>query len=314
MKYNTSKIIKLKKSDHSLYRWSLNEIDDDGQVYGDMIPMDGRFYFTASELQVHKTIKFEDRSWDKTSNDDIKKEQRSFITGNLFSGIFIDGLNLKEKVSYSMFGTDRSINSFKLHIFQVDSQMEEKYYLDASLSHDYENEDSIKKTDDDYIGICLFLTDSKFNELIKSINNNQINNLNISISMVDGFYSSWSPSIHTIFIKVLTKSHKIENVEETKNLNFPPKTGQIGDFSISWHSENQLNSQPNKNSTVLNHQIDERCTEGYNDNQERNRYQSLDLNVFFNNLEQLFEKHAKSVKRILLVIVIFLIFILAKII
>lgn len=313
MDYNLSKKIRFnnKSEQSSLYSWCINDIDDAGKDDGDMIPWNWSLFFSASKLQVHRTIKFDDRSWDNNNEVNLKNEFKTLITGDLFSGIFDDDLNLKEKVSYSMFGTDRIINSFSLSIYEVDSVIEEKSSLYACPSYESENSNFVPVTEDDYIGIELFLTSSKFNELVRLIESNQTNAVSVSIGRVNGFYSNWSPTINTRFVKVLTDYHEVENIEDCKDLIL--RTGNIGQFSMSFHSISQLNTQPIKNYSTFNYQVDEGVTNSYNDNQEKNKYQPpLDLNSSNNVLDKLLDKHTKSIKRFLWLIAILLIFILAK--
>ena len=63
------------------------------------------------------------------------------------------------------------------------------------------------------------------------------------ISRVSGFYSNWSPSIFTNFIKVLTDSHKIEGFDASFKIPF--LIGEVGSFRLTLNTLNSLNVKHN---------------------------------------------------------------------
>ena len=63
------------------------------------------------------------------------------------------------------------------------------------------------------------------------------------ISRVSGFYSNWSPSIFTNFIKVLTDSHKIEGFDDSFKIPF--LIGEVGSFRLTLNTLNSLNVKHN---------------------------------------------------------------------
>ena len=131
------------------------------------------------------------------------------------------------------------------------------------------------------------------------------------LSGVDGFYSHWSPSITTRDIKVLSEYHEIENLEGAAEQ--IPKVERVRKFSISYQTINELNSKPNRIPIDFYRQFDEESEEPKLEDEEYDLKQAqIPLDSPYKNIEQLIDKHIKSIKRFLWLIAILLIFILAK--
>ena len=79
----------------SLYPWSLQEFNDDGnKIGGGQVPCDCSLTFTTSELRHNR-----DES----------------ITAILHPGICIDGKSSQDDTTFSMFGTARTLSHFNMN-------------------------------------------------------------------------------------------------------------------------------------------------------------------------------------------------------
>jgi hypothetical protein len=313
MDYNIARKLRFNtKSEHSsLYKWCINDIDDDGSNDGDFIPWVWGLIFTATALKVHRTVTLKNEPVENKVDESVNKTiQDCLITGDLFSGRCFDGKNLERYVSYSMFGTNRIIQNFGLSVYPVEIEQEENCFLWACPSYDSEI-DFKNETSDDTVDINLFITREKFNELAQLIDKNAIQNAAVRLSQVDGFYAQWSPSITTRDIKVLTEYHEIENLEKKdKSI---PRVEKVGEFNISYQTINELNPKPNRNPTGFYRKFDEEIDEPIDDFERQYKEGApKNLDSPYKSIEQLIEQHNKTIKRFLWTFSILLVIIAAK--
>jgi len=218
----------------SLYEWCLNEVEANGKSSRNLIPWAWSFYFTASSLSVQREFGI-----DQKSDGDEKKEIRDItsIRGYLYSGHCSDGVNLDDYTSFSMFGTNRIVPRFDLNIYEADDGEEDSCGIWGCPS--YETEIDFRNVvEDDCVVITIHLNSKKFNEFVRLIDAKQVSSAYIRLSNVDGFYSDWSPSIKTSDVSILTNDHVIEGIEGSGVE--PPKLGNVGRFSFTLHSINDL--------------------------------------------------------------------------
>jgi len=243
MDYNIERKICLKEKnkDESLYGWCLNEIDEKGKSQGDEVTWPWSFSFTASSLRLQRGVEVKCDEFDAEGKK-VKTSDSTSITADLYSGSCSDGENLEGRVNFKMFGTNRSIKKFDLCIFPVDSIDEEDCSIFGSPSYDYEV-DFKHDTTDDVVVINLYINREKFDEFAKAIELKSIDFIGVRMGGVSGFYSHWSPSISTSYIKVLTPYHQVEDAEGSRVQIF--RTGHVGEFRISLHTINELNIKPN---------------------------------------------------------------------
>lgn len=226
----------------SLYKWCLNEYDTNGNKVGrDLIPWSFSLYFMGSSLKLVNEVYFEteyDDNFVETKED--KAQARVVVVGIFHPGLCRDGTYLTDDVSYSMFGTNRKIKEFEVRIKQSGDGKEEcKVYGSPSYEYELDFSDEIAP---DYVQLELTLCDEKFNKIIKSVEDKSIESAVLRIGRVKGFYSDWSPSISTSFVKILTRSHEVATTENS-NIDFPV-LGSVGEFSLSFTSVNNLNVKP----------------------------------------------------------------------
>jgi hypothetical protein len=223
----------------SLYNWCLNEYDTNGtKGERDLIPWNYDLYFTGSSLKVVNELFYEpkyDEEYNEKKFDESNK--RSVIIGKFHSGLCRDGEYLTDEVTYSMFGTNRKFNDFEVRITASETNVE-ICRVDGCPSYAYEVDfsDKIAK---DYVQLNLNINLDKFNKLLDLIEAKKVDSAVLRLGNVSGFYSDWSPSISTSFVKILTNAHKISNSESIPIVT--PVLGDIGEFSLSLITVNKLN-------------------------------------------------------------------------
>lgn len=239
---NTIRLNKESKYEN-FYEWSLQEYDENGGKIGDaQIPWKWGLHFTASELRYQQsiTINGSDVSDDKENNE--QPYEAESILATLHSGICLDGKELKNDTLYTMFGANREIKKFVLHIEKLeDSDAQDRCHIWGSVSYtseiDFRNE-----TTDDEIHIYLSLAPKRFYKLVDLIKAKRADMLQVYLRDVSGFYSEWSPSISAYNIQVLTDSKEEQKIILPEGCEIdPPRLGQVGEFSISVVQRNIIN-------------------------------------------------------------------------
>lgn len=200
----------------SLYGWAINEIDAQGQQIGDdQIPWSWTLRFTATSCVLCDSIDIEKRQMEETKPASPEIVQRQVIRVELRpDGPWDDGDFFRE-TAFSMFGTDRAIKSFQLEINPIVQPAEpESCRAWGSVSYtaeiDFRNE-----TEDDRIVFYLFVKPETFARYAARIAHGSVDEMILSVGLVAGFYSEWSPSISTRDVKVLTGGSE-------QKINLPP--------------------------------------------------------------------------------------------
>lgn len=235
----------------SLYKWSLQEHDDNGKQLGqDQVPWNWSAVFTATEMALNEELKIEVETplfselrpeERKVGERAINTEERVSIRADLRPGHFVDP---DAGARYSMFGTDRAIKSFQLWVYKrQDEAKPEHCRAWGSLSYtteiDFRNE-----TADDTLQFYLHVSAERFARYVEMMRKNLANIVTLRLGMVDGLYSEWSPSISAERFKVLTnlKDHQLTIPEGCAIA--PPTLGRIGEFSITFMTRRDCNKPP----------------------------------------------------------------------
>jgi hypothetical protein len=185
----------------SLYKWSIQEIDKNGErVGGDQIPKTGWSYFTARELRYNTSIK----SWllddsDAEKRGSLELTESESIIGTLRPGLRDNG-DLSHEAIYSMFGTNRRISEFKLHITKLED------YQSPERCRAFGTVERLG----DVIEFSLHLHPDRFDRLVDLIKSEQIDVIQLTMNRVPGFYSNGSPSMSDNELKLLTTSEKLK--------------------------------------------------------------------------------------------------------
>ncbi|MEI9403545.1 hypothetical protein [Mesorhizobium argentiipisi] len=221
---------------NSLYKWSLQEVDDNGAVGDHYIPWGFSLYFTAIELNIGERIGAQDDG-DPDGAMTMNVERR--ITATLVPGDVRDTSD-RHKTVYSMFRTSRIISNFQLSIEplnKVDQRRNGKVWGTVSYSIEIDFEDLVTP---DTVVFYLYVDMDTFERLERKISALQIDEAVVRVGRVDGFYAEWSPEISTSFVKVLTQGteHEVE-IPEGCDVN-PPRLGTLGEIELYLRRANNL--------------------------------------------------------------------------
>jgi hypothetical protein len=230
-----------KEEEHkTLYEWYIAEIDDEGEEVGFLtnksIPFLWTNFFRFKNLNYASSLEFDRRDdlLNKSKLKDLPEVTESqVITGNFFPYEIDDN-----QPKYSMFGTDRYIEEFKIFIQKSD---EPYCQLHGTPGFEYEN-DFRNHYVPDSVEITLGVSEKKFNEISEAIRNKSISSLFIQLSAVKGFYSNWSPSISTMRMKVLTRAHNLEipkDIEKDIDIELH-HLGEVGEFKLNMEIANDF--------------------------------------------------------------------------
>jgi hypothetical protein len=217
--------------DNSLYKWSLCEKNSEGsQIGSDVIPFNYNIYFSVSNLNIRTNFNNDQSVSIEKINPHVQ------IRGELISGIVQNNHTITNVVEYSILGVNRKINSFEFTIQQTEFDTEsDNCKLFTQIAHEYEVSFRYTQVPDSLI-FEVRLNQNRFQKLLKLIQSDNIDNIHLLVSGVEGFYSDWSPSIFPHAIKVLSDNDKqiIHNSQECKVI--PKRTGVVHEFSISCNS------------------------------------------------------------------------------
>lgn len=216
----------------NLYDWCLVEVDAaDEQVGRDQIPWPWSVTFTASNLILTEALTIvSDEEADDEQPDTTGCKKRS-IRATLRSW---DPAPYGQ-MSFSMFGTDRTISKFELFIYELQETGEkEKCITWGSVSYTAEI-DFRDETTEDVVIFNVFVHPDRFAEYAEKVVTSTVDEVIFRARGVAGFYSDWSPSISTDDIKVLTDSeeHKISVPEECGIV--PPRLGRVAEAELHFH-------------------------------------------------------------------------------
>ncbi|MDE2320157.1 MAG: hypothetical protein KGK02_10745 [Rhodospirillales bacterium] len=236
----------------SLYKWSLQEHDDNGNQIGrDQVPCSWSLVFTVTEVALYEELNLEVKTplFARLKPDEHKDgieeqtttEEKKHIRAELRPGYFTDP---DGGARYSMFGTDRAIKSFQLLIYKREDETKpEQGHAWGALSYateiDFRNE-----TADDTLQFYLHVSAERFAKYIEMVRGSSSNIIALRLTMVDGFYSEWSPSITADRIKVLTnlKDHQVTIPDGCAIT--PPTLGRVGKFSLTFVTRGVCDQPP----------------------------------------------------------------------
>jgi hypothetical protein len=226
--------LRTESEDESLYAWAINEIDDQDQQIGyDQIPWRWPLQFTATSCVLRDSIEI--RSEFRTGEaaaPPSEVEQRQVIQVQLRPDHPRDDGDDHHETTFSMFGTDRTIESFQLYIRPVADPGEQESCQAWGVPSHTSEIDFRSETVEDCIAFSLFVKPETFARYAAQISDGSVDEMILSVGMVSGFYSEWSPSISTDCVKVLTgdKEHKVELPPGVQTE--PPRLGHVGEATL----------------------------------------------------------------------------------
>ncbi|MGO7486695.1 hypothetical protein ACCT28_36730 [Rhizobium ruizarguesonis] len=216
----------------SLYSWAINEVDKAGQVVGDdQIPWAWSLYFTATEINLSdRLIVNEASEIESPFPQRAEISHRRTITAKLRPGAGRDEDDWHRQTTYRMFGTDRVIEDFRLDILPLNAEGEtENCHARGIVSYSSEN-DFNDETTEDCVLFYLMVKPSIFEHYARRITFGTADEVIFCVGQVSGFYSSWSPSISTRAVKVLTTGGG-QTVEVPVGFTLP-RLGRVGDTTL----------------------------------------------------------------------------------
>ncbi|TBY04240.1 hypothetical protein [Rhizobium laguerreae] len=219
MDYKIEKPIRLNgKSPHDgLYSWFIEEMDQATKQLGpNYIPWSWNFHFEARDLMVVRALE---------KKDDKPAEVRQHIRGRLFPEM----KDRRAAATFSFFGTNRTIESFTLNIVRTTGDRED-IHVTGAMAFEYEWDfESLMQSDS--VEIEISLTAEKYDTLAEFIADGRSKAV-VTLGLVDGFYSQWSPSIRTNDIKILSSLQDQKVKIDAGNDIAPPVLGKAGEFVL----------------------------------------------------------------------------------
>ena len=89
--------------------------------------------------------------------------------------------------------------------------------------------------------LYLWLTPKRFNNLVEVIKAQRADIVRVRLGMVSGFYSEWSPSISTNYIKILAPEEDQKIIRPDNCKIAPQRLGEVGKFNLSIIQRNRIN-------------------------------------------------------------------------
>jgi len=222
-------------SSSSIYPgWTLLEYEQDGNIsYKDLTPWVSSLDFKCESLSVIRVISNEKLLSNDLTNDDPTESLR--INGKLVS----IGGEWKQGLKYSYLGTDRNIEIFNLEIFEVSDNEAEGCELIAAPKMEYESIRNFSKLiSEDKLYFLIKLKKEKLVRMAELLDQDFLESLTVSISIADGLFSHWSPTIYTNFIKILTDECVIDGLNLDKHK--PSVVGKVNKFNIVYKTKEKL--------------------------------------------------------------------------
>lgn len=215
----------------SLYPWSLSEVGEPGaRVATDQIPWEWSLYFTLFDIELHLGLGLD--PYTGTDKEPAHIRSREYIRARLRPG----GGYGDNPVTYSMFGTSRSIEDMAIKIQAAPEGVEEHCRVWGVVSYTTDH-DFRMETSEDCLGFELVIPPEQFALIAARVASKSVARGVLRLGGTPGFYSEWSPSISTSRIKVLTNdsSHPV-GIPEGCEIE-PPRLKLVPEFDLSLVSE-----------------------------------------------------------------------------
>jgi hypothetical protein len=219
MEYQIENSVRLNtKSPHSsLYEWFLEEFDPSGKKIGpDYIPWGLSLYFDVKNLAVRKALEFD-------------QEKPAHVSDMINGTLTPERSGRRSSVAYSFFGTNRKVESFTLRIHRSEDDTEARQ-VSGSIAYEAEI-DFRNELQPDFVEVIVKLPAAKFDQLARFAEDGRSKAV-VTLKLVNGFYSEWSPSIRTTHIKILDdlKDQRVQ-IEDGAGIK-PPVLGKLGEFAM----------------------------------------------------------------------------------
>lgn len=217
----------------SLYSWAILEVDERGQVLGrDQIPWVWTLTFTATEVVLGDILNLKDGEKTEGRVDSwSERSQSRVIRCKMRPGDSHSDKDWFRRTTYKMFGTDRILQQFQLDITALDTEEEDEECRAWGFVA-YEYRDIRTQSDDDMVGFNLQVKPATFARYAQRIAEGSADEIVLSVGMVSGFYSDWSPDVVTQDVKILAPG-KEQAIELPVGVEFePPRLGRVGEVRL----------------------------------------------------------------------------------
>lgn len=217
----------------TLYGWAIVETDPKNERVGDdQIPWSWTLRFSATSCVLGDGIEIKP-DYHQVDDEPTGSEvtHRQLIRVWLRPGSARDDDSYFRETTFRMFGTDRIIKSFELNIYPI-SDLAEQESCSAWGSVSYTAEaDFRNETTEDCVVFSLLVRPETFARYAAKVSRGEVDEMVLSVGLVSGFYSEWSPSISTRDVKVLVGSE--HTVAMPPGVEFdPPRLGQVGSAEL----------------------------------------------------------------------------------
>jgi hypothetical protein len=250
MEYHFESDIRLNEESEykSLYSWFLQECTKEGKALGSpLVPWQWTLWFDASRIQYSQVVEVEKAVPLEEPGAESTQSAKEIISATLQP---TPNSRYGRAVSFSMFGTNRTIKEFSLTIRRLDDGQKSQYgnmwgFVSYTADFDFEDE-----TISDSLGVDISLTAQNFDAMRTLVQNGRINDeLTLSLQGVSGFYAEWSPAVRTNKVKVLTGGREHEVIVPDGCNIEPPRLGALGAFRLSFNRRTSIELLPKPDET-----------------------------------------------------------------
>lgn len=241
MDFHLDRRLRLKAGDEiehkGLYQQAVIEIDEAGRQVGrDFIPWHWTLSFHGTEVSMADRVGYETANDIGRAHPEMKRTGGSSIMVKLRPLSTREGKLWGREPTYHMFGTDRVVRDFVLRIAPAKDGDVEGCSAWASVSYSSEMDFQIV-TQNDYVEFTMLLQQAAFDRYVWNIAQGLVDEVSLSVGLVDGFYSEWTPEISTEIIKVLAGSEHV--IEGAEHLDLA-RVGKVGKAELAFVTRRPL--------------------------------------------------------------------------
>ncbi|RUV67123.1 hypothetical protein EOA78_31540 [Mesorhizobium sp. M5C.F.Cr.IN.023.01.1.1] len=151
-----------------------------------------------------------------------------------------------QRTTYRMFGTDRVLDRFHLDIQALQTEEETEVCQAWGMVSYTSDADFRRDIEPDYVSFTLMVKPSTFEMYARRIAEGTADEVIFGVGMVSGFYSEWSPEVHTRDVKILVPGND-QKVDLPIGIEFEvPRLGRIGEANLYINAKRVL-SKPTTN-------------------------------------------------------------------
>jgi hypothetical protein len=146
-------------------------------------------------------------------------------------------------LTFSMFGTGRTIKRFELHIERLKNENEPERCMTWGCVSYTSEVDFRNETTEDCLIFMMYLSPRRFAAYAEKIASSAVDEVFLRLTGVSGFYSDWSPGISTDHVKVLTggREHEVATPDDC-DIN-PPRLGDVNEAQVYFRSKCDLRKE-----------------------------------------------------------------------